>query len=210
MGFLRGLFGRDKKSSSPDQASSASTSPGPGAVPDSSDLEIAVYGTKDATRCVNVRELLSRNGYPYRDVRVDDDLSTRAWLQRATGDDALPKVFVGARCYGGFEDIQAMISDGTFEQALHGDLAETGDEDLERLKEEMTVESIIELLKRGEVLTINEGSSEIDVWAEPFARPPRVFYEGIPQPIEEIDAVVARIVERVEAGEITVVWKEEE
>lgn len=173
-------------------------------------LEVVVYGTNEATRCVNVRELLKRNEFPFRDIRVDEALTTRAWLQRATGDDGLPKVFVAAKCYGGFEDIQAMIVDGTFQQAIDGELQVDEDDGLATLKEDVSVESISELLKRGEILTINEGGSETDVWAEPYAKPPVVYYEGAPEPIERLRDVAERIVERVGAGEIEIAWKEED
>src|SRR5918998_1458359 len=63
--------------------------------------EIEVYSTSDGARCRQLRGLLERRGYDYKDVRVDEDLSTRSWLQRTTGDDGLPKVFVGGTCYGG-------------------------------------------------------------------------------------------------------------
>lgn len=206
MGLLRLFgFGKKKEDASDDALTGTDT-----LSLKMEDTDIVVYGSNDATRCVNVRELLKKNNYAFRDVRVDDDLSTRGWLQRTTGDDGLPKVFIGVKCYGGFEDIHAMISDGTFQQALQGDLDESGDEEIEQLKEAMTPEAIIELLKRGEILTIDEGGSETDVWAEPFAKPPVIYYEGAPQPFEEIGQVVARILERMVAGEIEVTWKEED
>ena len=52
-----------------------------------------------------------------------------------------------------------MISGGTFEQALSGDLDDSGDEEIERLKQEMTAESVAILLKQGVILTIDEGGS---------------------------------------------------
>jgi glutaredoxin 3 len=83
--------------------------------------EIVVYGTNDGARCRQVRALLEKRGYAYQDVRVDEDLSTRSWLQRTTGDDALPKVFVESECYGGFEDIQVLVFDGRFDRILRGE-----------------------------------------------------------------------------------------
>ena len=41
----------------------------------SDDMDIVVYSSRDATRCASVRDLLERNNYPFRDVRVDDDMS---------------------------------------------------------------------------------------------------------------------------------------
>lgn len=174
------------------------------------ELEVVVYGTNEAARCVNVRELLTRNGFAFRDVRMDDNLSARAWLQRATGDDGLPKVFVAARCYGGYEDVAAMISSGAFQQAVEGRLIHREDDELAALKEELSVDAIVTLLRKGEILTIDEGGSETDVWAEPYAKPPVVYYEGAPTPLEEIAGIAGKIMERVEAGEIEARWKEED
>lgn len=176
----------------------------------SDDMDIVVYSPSDATRWASVRDLLERNNYPFRDVRVDDDMSTKGWLQRTTGDGRVPKVFIGAKCYGGFEDIQAMAMDGTFQSAVDGTMDDSGDEEIEQLKETMTREAIAELLKRGEILTIDEGGLEMDVWAEPFAKPPVVYYEGAPEPLEEVEAIASRILDRVKSGEIEIVWKDED
>ena len=136
-------------------------------------------------------------------------MSTKGWLQRTTGDDSVPKVFIGTKCYGGFEDIQPMVMDGTFQSAVDGTRDDFGDEEIEHLKETMTREAIAELLKRGEILTIDEGGSEMDVWAEPFAKRPVVYYEGAPEPLEEVAAIASRILDRVKSGEIKIVWEEE-
>ena len=85
--------------------------------------EIVVYGTGEDRRCVALRELLDQSGYTYRDERVDEDFSTRAWLQRTTGDDALPKLFVGTQYCGTFEDIQALALDGELDGILSGQTA---------------------------------------------------------------------------------------
>lgn len=172
--------------------------------------EIVVYGTSDGARCRQVRELLERRAYPYRDVRVDEDLSTRSWLQRTTGDDALPKVFVGSTCYGGLENIQVLLFDGRFDRILDGgaDQEDAGDERA-ALREEMSAGAILTLLRQGEVLTITEGDMATDVWAEPLANPPLVYFEGTPHPISELENVVAQIMARLRAGDIAASWKED-
>jgi glutaredoxin len=176
-----------------------------------SDKNIVVYGTSDGARCRQVRALFERRGYAYEDVRVDEDLSTRSWLQRTTGDDALPKVFIGTKCYGGFEDMQVLVFDGTVDRILRGeaDLGGKTDE-LAALKEEMSANAILTLLRKGEILTIREGEMEMDAWAEPLANPPLVYYEGTPHPIDALESIVEQIVRRRQAGEIEISWKEED
>jgi glutaredoxin len=172
--------------------------------------EIVVYGTTDGTRCRQVRAMLEKHGYAFKDVHIDEDLSTRSWLQRTTGDDALPKVFVGSQCYGGFEDLQVLIFDGTLARLLRGE-ADTGptDDALSLLKTDMSATALATLLRKGEILTIKETGMAMDVWAEPLANPPLVYYEGMPHPIDELERLVAQIITRLEAGEIEVRWKED-
>jgi glutaredoxin len=172
--------------------------------------EISVYGTSDGARCRQVRELLARHAYSYQDVRVDGDLSTRSWLQRTTGDDALPKVFIGSTCYGGLENIQVLLFDGRFDRILQGeaDQDSTGNERA-ALRAEMSADAIVTLLRRGEILTITEGDMATDVWAEPLANPPLAYFEGTPHPISELENIVAQIMARLQAGDIGVNWKED-
>jgi glutaredoxin 3 len=172
--------------------------------------EIIVYGTTDGARCRQVRALLEARGYAYQDVRVDEDLSTRSWLQRTTGDDALPKVFVGSKCHGGFEDIQVLVFDGRFDRLLRGEADQDhAVDELAALKEEMSAPAISTLLRRGEILTITEGEMAMDVWAEPLANPPQVYYEGTPHAIDKLESIAEQIVTRLADGDITARWQED-
>jgi len=209
------FFGFGKKRASNEtadsaQAGSRSQAADPGASA-SSAPEIVVYGTHEGGRCRQVRGLLEKRGYVYKDVRVDEDLSTRAWLQRTTGDDSLPKVFIGTRCYGGFEDIQVLAFEGTIDRILQGEEVEQGPQDeLAAMKQEMSPSAILTLLRKGEILTVKEGDMEMDAWAEPLANPPQIYYEGLPHPIQEMGRIVAEMVTRLRAGEIELTWKEED
>ncbi len=172
--------------------------------------DIIVYGTSDGVRCRQVRDLLEKRAYPYQDVRVDEDLSTRSWLQRTTGDDALPKVFIGPKCYGGLENIQVLVFDGRFDRILRGEADQDNASDaMAALKAEMNAGSILSLLRQGEILTLTEGDMATDVWAEPLANPPLVYYEGTPHPIGELESIVAQIITRLRAGDVEVSWKED-
>jgi glutaredoxin len=172
--------------------------------------EIVVYGSSDGARCRQVRDLLEKRAYTYHDVRIDEDLSTRSWLQRTTGDDALPKVFIGPKCYGGLENIQVLVFDGRFDRILHGEADQDNPSDeMAALKAEMNAGAMFNLLRQGEILTITEGDMATDAWAEPLANPPSVYYEGTPHPIGELESIVAQIMTRLKAGDIEVSWKED-
>jgi glutaredoxin len=203
-------FGKKRAPDVPDQPSIApiaqDTSPDAQAL-----QEIVVYGTSDGTRCRQVRAMLEKHGYTFTDVCLDDDLSTRAWLQRTTGDDALPKVFVGSQCYGGFEDLQVLVVDGTLPRILRGEGdTERADDTVAILRKEMSATAFVALLRRGEILTIKDSGMEMDAWAEPLANPPLVYYEGTPHPIAELEGIAEQIVTRLAAGDIEIRWKEDD
>jgi len=113
--------------------------------------DVVVYGLEEDRRCQALRDLLKEAGVDFRDERVDDDLSTRAWLQRSTGNDALPKLFVGAQCYGTYEDIEALALRDELRRILGGE-AMKEELDRKRLKAEMSVASIMQLLREEESL----------------------------------------------------------
>jgi glutaredoxin len=171
--------------------------------------DIVVYGLEDDRRCQALRDLLKEDGFVFRDERVDEDLSTRAWLQRSTGDDALPKLFVGTQCHGTYEDIQALAFRGELKRVLGG---ENVREELDRkyLKVEMSVASIIQLLQDEESLVVNEDGVETETWLEPPRTPSLILFEGEPHPIAEMRRIVTRIVERHRKGEISLGWRSDQ
>jgi hypothetical protein len=73
----------------------------------------------------------------------------------------------------------------------------------------MNAGAVLTLLRQGEILTITEGEMATDVWAEPLANPPLVYYEGTPHPISELESIVEQIMTRLQAGDIQVSWKED-
>ena len=200
-----GLFGFGKK-----KQDTPSPAVAPAAAKAEAPRELVVYGTADGTRCRSVRTVLEHAGLAFKDVRVDDDLATRAWLERQTGDRGLPKVYVGTICCGGFEDTQALVVDGSLERLLADETLEEAADDTDELKRAMTPASIRALLLEGEILTVKELGFEMDLWAEPRGKPPQVYYEGAPHPIAELDRVVKAALDRAAAGAVKLVWKDED
>ena len=45
-----------------------------------------------------------------------------------------------------------------------------------------------------------------EVWAEPLGNPAKVFYEGEPYPLSELDIVVGKILEALRGGEVRSRW----
>jgi hypothetical protein len=69
----------------------------------------------------------------------------------------------------------------------------------------------IEMKRRlvaGESLEVSTGGGSYAVWAEPYANPPMVFYEGRPWPYTQFDDVLSRILSALERGEVQCRWVE--
>jgi hypothetical protein len=64
-----------------------------------------------------------------------------------------------------------------------------------------------ERLLNGDVLRIMfaEGVG-FDIWAEKYANPPKVFFEGKALPIERLDEVVAKCAAYLEEADIKALW----
>ena len=65
-------------------------------------------------------------------------------------------------------------------------------------------------LRDGEYLEITTGGGAFEVWAEPLANPPAVYYEGEQHPIGELDRIAEKIISEMHRGEIRCRWVEDD
>lgn len=63
-------------------------------------------------------------------------------------------------------------------------------------------------LAAGESLEVSTGGGSYEVWAEPYADPPAVFYEGRIFPYGELEGVIDAILETLQRGEVKCRWVE--
>ncbi|HEX9869286.1 MAG TPA: hypothetical protein VGC99_11955 [Candidatus Tectomicrobia bacterium] len=63
-------------------------------------------------------------------------------------------------------------------------------------------------LVAGESLEVSTGGGSYEVWAEPYANPPAVFYEGRPLPYTQLDEVLGGLINALERGEVQCRWVE--
>ena len=61
-------------------------------------------------------------------------------------------------------------------------------------------------LLSGESLEVTTGGGQYEVWVEPYANPPVVYYEGRILPIGELDAVIGSLLEDVARQEVQCRW----
>ena len=63
-------------------------------------------------------------------------------------------------------------------------------------------------LASGESLEVSIGNGSYEVWAEPYANPPVVFYEGCVLAYAELERVIDALLEAMRQGEVTCRWVE--
>lgn len=75
--------------------------------------EIEIY-TKDwCGFCRAAKDLLTRLGYPYRDIDVTHDLDAyRAMVARADGRNTVPQIFFDGAGIGGYTELAALVRAG--------------------------------------------------------------------------------------------------
>ncbi len=63
-------------------------------------------------------------------------------------------------------------------------------------------------LTSGESLEVVTGGGSYEVWAEPYANPPTVIYEGCVLPYRALEQVIEAVVEALDRGEVKCRWVE--
>ena len=79
-----------------------------------------------------------------------------------------------------------------------------------RMADDLSLDELKRRLKEGDYLEISTGGGAYEVWAEPFATPPAVYYEGEQHPFSELDRIAERIVSEMRGGEIRCRWVEDD
>ena len=75
---------------------------------------------------------------------------------------------------------------------------------------EIQIEDLKDRLRQGEYLEVKTGGGAYEVWAEIYANPPAVYYEGECYSIAELDAICEKILAARNAGEVRLRWVEME
>ena len=78
------------------------------------------------------------------------------------------------------------------------------------MAKDLNLEELKRRLREGKYLEISTGGGAYEVWAEPFANPPAVYYEGEQHPLAQLDAIAEKIFRELHSGEISCRWVEED
>jgi hypothetical protein len=76
--------------------------------------------------------------------------------------------------------------------------------------EDLNLDELKRRLRDGDYLEVSTGGGAFEVWAEPLASPPSVYYEGERLPLDELDRVAEKIVGEMRSGEIRCRWVEDD
>lgn len=74
---------------------------------------------------------------------------------------------------------------------------------------DLNLDELKRRLREGDYLEISTGGGAFEVWAEPFASPPALYYEGEQLPFSELDRVAEKIIAEMRRGEIRCRWVED-
>jgi glutaredoxin len=184
--------------------------PDEGSEEDPDDSAVIIYATlEEADSVKRIREVFVRNDIHVREVDLAAQPKMARQIAQKTNVFVPPYVFIGGRFWGAEFDIITLEAEGDLHKVVEGRLDEIGDQAKrighvhESFSDALTVENIIDRLKQGHILCIDE----LDCWFEPDKDGGRLFYQGAPHGGDELDTIAAEIQRAAEADEIDAQWR---
>ena len=81
---------------------------------------VTVYTTSWCGPCRRAKDLLRRKGVAFREIDVEEVPGAREEMERRSGRQTVPQVFVGDRHLGGCDDIHRLDAQGLLDGQLSG------------------------------------------------------------------------------------------
>ncbi len=81
--------------------------------------EVVMYATGLCGFCHAAKRLLDKKGVEYRTIPVDRDPEAREEMMTKSGRRTVPQIFIGEHHVGGFDDLQALESEGKLGSLLN-------------------------------------------------------------------------------------------
>lgn len=88
--------------------------------------KIEVYGSPICSYCSAAKIILEKKGLDYNDVVVSTDPAALAEMQRRSGHDSVPQIFINDRPIGGFDELYELEQNGQLDTLLGGAEKATG------------------------------------------------------------------------------------
>ena len=75
---------------------------------------------------------------------------------------------------------------------------------------DQNLEELKKRLREGDYLEVSTGGGSYEVWAEPLANPPAIYFEGEQHAYAELDTIAEKIFGEMHSGEISCRWVEDD
>lgn len=75
---------------------------------------------------------------------------------------------------------------------------------------DLNVDELKRRLNEGDYLEITTSGGAYEVWAEPYANPPAIFFEGEKYAISELERIAQQIVDEMRRGDLRCRWIEDD
>ncbi len=81
---------------------------------------VTVYSTTWCPYCVAAKRFLDGKKVPWQEINLTDDDEGRAALVEKSGRRTVPQIYVGETHIGGYDDLRALDSKGSFMPLVEG------------------------------------------------------------------------------------------
>lgn len=88
--------------------------------------DVYMYSTRFCPYCTRAERLLARKGIKVRRIGVDGDTALWNEMERITGRNTVPQIFIGDRHIGGYDDMAELDTRGGLDPLLKPFLERAG------------------------------------------------------------------------------------
>jgi len=81
---------------------------------------VIIYSSDFCPYCMRAKQLLSRKGVAFTEIKVDGQPALRAEMVRKAGRTSVPQIWIGATHVGGCDDLHALERAGKLDALLRG------------------------------------------------------------------------------------------
>jgi glutaredoxin 3 len=80
--------------------------------------EITIYTSAFCGYCSGAKNLLTKKGVEFTEIRIDKEPGKREEMEQLAGRGTVPQIFIGDRHVGGFDDLVDLDMDGELDPLL--------------------------------------------------------------------------------------------
>ena len=81
-------------------------------------IEVIMYTTRFCPYCMRARRLLKSKGVDYKEIRVDGNNELWEEMEKRSGRNTVPQIFINNEPIGGYDDIALLDRQGELDNKL--------------------------------------------------------------------------------------------